>query len=104
MSEIIVRIRPRDTMDDLDVDLVQARAERLTDWKAEFHDTRLSDAPYVTFVLRIPEITAEAVAQLKTEFGDLPRMRARLYTETGNEIPLATAELEGVKRADRQDK
>ena len=88
-------------MDDLDLDLVRARAELLIDWDAELQDTRFSDAPYVTVVLRMPKIDAEVLHRLKATFAGLGRMRALLWQSQGVEIPLAAAKLVNLKRAMR---
>ena len=91
MEKIILRIRPTETMDDLDLELIRQRIEPFEDWSAELHDTRLSDATYVTVTVEIPALDEKSLARLKTAFAGLPRMRAMLFRRVGVEIALETA-------------
>ena len=88
MPRIVLRVRPAEVMDDLRLALIQERARRLPDWDIEVHDTRLSDAPYISIAARMPAITEETVARLKAAFADLPGMRVLLWQRVGVERSL----------------
>ncbi len=96
-----MRIRPLEVIDDLDLDIVRARAERLTSWNVEVQDSRLSDAPYFTLILRLPEIGSGSLIQIKQAFADLGRMRAVLWSAKGKEVPLTKAKLDDLDGASR---
>jgi hypothetical protein len=93
MHQILLRIRPAAVMEDLNLEIIRARAQRLTNWQADLQDTRLSDAPYVTVIAKIPQLDAAAVAELKRAFARLPRMRAQVWQRVGEETPLQRANL-----------
>ena len=89
MKRVVLRVRPAEVMDDLDLDLVRRRLERLAPWRAELRDTRLSDATYVTVVATIDAIDAAAAETLRRGLADLPRMRVMVWRGPGSETPLA---------------
>ena len=89
MKRVVLRVRPAEVMDDLDLDLVRRRLERLAPWRAELRDTRLSDATYVTVVATIDVIDAAAAETLRRGLSDLPRMRVLVWRGPGSETPLA---------------
>jgi hypothetical protein len=97
-----VRVRPLEVMDDLDLDLVQAKVGQLRNWEVEFQDTRLSDAPYVTLIMKLPEINLQVLTQLKTTFADFGRMRAQLWIEQGVEVPISTIQIADLERASQK--
>lgn len=88
----MLRVRPEEVMEDLDLEVIGERLRHLEGWTAELLDSRLSDAPYVTVVAEIPEIDPEAVRRLQQALGDLPRMRAGLWRSVDAEMPLAEAD------------
>jgi hypothetical protein len=96
MIELIIRIRPLETMDDLDIDEVRQRAAGLQAWEAELHDSRLGDAPFVTVVARTGVPDREAVRELKAAFARLPRMTALVWRSPRDEQPLEALDPEGV--------
>jgi hypothetical protein len=87
-------------MEDLDLDTVGERVRRLEDWRAELHDTRLSDAPYVSITVDLPSIGEPEVARLKEAFSDLPHMRVSLW-QRGAEVPLQAADVSALEIAAR---
>ena len=99
MKPIVLRIRPAEIMEDLDLDVVRERATRLADWATDVQDTRLFDAPYVSVVVTMPAINFETAARLKAAFADLPRMRANVWQRIGAEVPLAAADLAVLEEA-----
>jgi hypothetical protein len=96
MPRIVLRVRPQEVMDDLDLDAVGERLNRLS-WDAELQDARLSDAPYVVVVVDLPETSDEALSRLQEAFGDLPRMRVGLFRSTDEETPLERADLAALR-------
>lgn len=92
MRRIILRIRPAEVMDDLDIEAVRTRVNLLADWEAEVQDTRLSDAPYVTVVATTEMFDANAAEQLKKAFADMPRMQAQVWRRSKSEVPLDFAD------------
>ena len=99
MLKLILRIRPVEVTDDLNLDLVQERACELVGVRAQVQDTRLYDAPYVSVIVNVQNADAKVLAQLRGAFGTLPRMRAMLWEMPGVEIPLVSAQLEDLERA-----
>lgn len=102
MQQLILRIRPTTGMEDLDLDKIRARIQRLTTWQAELQDSRLSDAPYVSVIARIPQLDAAAMTELKRAFARLPHMSVLLWQRIGDETLLQTADLATVTQAARQ--
>lgn len=102
MQQLILRIRPTTGMEDLDLDKIRARIQRLTTWQAELQDSRLSDAPYVSVIARIPQLDAAAMTELKRAFARLPRMSVHLWQRIGDETLLQTADLATFTQAARQ--
>jgi hypothetical protein len=99
MPRLVLRVRPLETMGDLDVGAVREHAARLEMWEAEVRDTRLSDAPFVTVVVAAPGLTPEALASLKAGFTQLPRVRVVVWLKEGVESPLETADLAALAQA-----
>ena len=93
MKRIILRIRPIDVIEDIDLDIIKARAASLTDWESEVKDTRLTDATYVTVIVKTQTIDAEKAERLKRAFAGLPKMRAQVWRRSESEAPLDTADL-----------
>lgn len=93
MHQILLRIRPTTVLEDLKLDLIRRRMQRLTNWQAELQDTRLSDAPYVSVIAQIPQLDAAAVDEIKRAFTRLPHMRVQIWQRVGEEIPLQSANL-----------
>jgi hypothetical protein len=91
MRRILLRIRPAEVMDDLDLDLIRERAMRFPQGAAEVQDTRLSDAPYVSVIMTVPATNEELLAQLRTAFLDLPRMQIQVWRRLRVEVPLEKA-------------
>lgn len=89
MKQVVLRVRPAEVMEDLNLDLVRRRFARLAPWRAELRDTRLSDATYVTVVATIDVIDAAAADALQRGLADLPRMRVVVWRGPGSETPLA---------------
>ncbi len=75
-------------MEDLDLDLIQKRVMHLKDWEIKVHDTRLSDAPYISVVVKIPVINIDTLNRLKEAFKDMPCMYAMVWIRAGVEVPL----------------
>ena len=92
MKRVVLRVRPAEVMDDLDLDLVRRRLAGLAPWRAELRDTRLSDATYLTVVATIDAIDATAADALQRGLSDLPRMRVLVWRGPGAETPLALAD------------
>ena len=92
MKRVVLRVRPAEVMDDLNLDLIRRRLARLAPWRAELRDTRLTDAPYVTVVASIDAIDDAAADALRRGLADLPRMRVLLWRGPGAETPLAQAD------------
>jgi len=103
MTRIVIRIRPAEVMDDLDLDIVRERAALLREWQAEVKDSRLGDAPYVTVVATTPVVTAERIAELKGALGELPRMRALVWLSPTDEVPLDVANAATFQVAAREE-
>lgn len=99
MARIVLRIRPLEIMEDLQIDTIRERVSQLADLGAELQDTRLSDAPYVTVVADPPTIGDDTLARLQAAFAGLPRMRAWLWQGVGAETLLDEADLEVLERA-----
>ncbi len=99
MKQIILRIRPAEVMDDLDIEVIQTRVALLTGWEVEVRDTRLSDAPYITVIVNPRTIDPEMAAQLKSAFAGLPRMCARVWRRSSSEVPLALADCDLLEKA-----
>lgn len=91
MRQLIVRVRPAEVMEDIDLDVIRERAARLRGWDVDVRDSRVSDAPFVTLVARTREITDAAAEEIRRELADLPRMRALVWRRHGNELELPTA-------------
>jgi hypothetical protein len=92
MPRLIIRIRPQEVMEDLDLAVVQQRAEGLAEWHAEVVDTRLSDAPYVALVLDVPCVDDHLENELRRALAELPRMRASLYRRGQSEASIGTVD------------
>jgi hypothetical protein len=99
MRRVVLRVRPEETMDDLDLAQVRQRLARLRGWQTELRDTRLSDATYVTVVATVDAIDAAATETLRQELSDLPRMRVFLWRGLGEETPLALADASTLNEA-----
>ncbi|MQA86728.1 MAG: hypothetical protein GEV03_19385 [Streptosporangiales bacterium] len=92
MARVVLRIRPAEVVADLDLAVVETRAGRLTGWRAEVHDTRLSDATYLSVVVTADEIDDAAAVELRDAFRALPRMAAYVVRAIGDEEPLERAD------------
>lgn len=84
----MLRVRPREVMDDLDLETINKRVSRLSDWRARVEDSRLFDAPYITAVIEPTHVDAEAVARLRAVFAGMPRMRVQVWRGVDVEVPL----------------
>jgi hypothetical protein len=90
MPRIIIRVRPRVVVTDLDPDILRARARALDGWRVEVDDTRLTDAPFLTVVAEREEaLDTAAERALKDAFADLPGMIAYVWKGPGTEEVLA---------------
>ncbi|WP_433727405.1 hypothetical protein ACQP2Y_12315 [Actinoplanes sp. CA-051413] len=99
MARIVVRLRPTETVGELDVDAVAARVADLTRWRAEVVDTRLSDAPYLTVVATTEDIDDAAAAELRDALREPVAARAYLVSAVGREQPLEGAGTEDLRAA-----
>ncbi len=99
MGKIVLRLRPAEVMEQINLDLIRDAMRDLQGWGPELQDTRLSDAPYVSVIVKIPEIDARALARLKNAFANLPGMHARIMLAIGEELPLDAVDLAGLTRA-----
>lgn len=93
MERVVVRVRPIEVMDDLDLDVVERRLRGLSEWAVEVDDTRLTDATYVTVVAEHERIDEASITRLREALADLPRMRALLWRRSAPEVPLESAPL-----------
>lgn len=98
MNRVVLRVRPAEVMEDLDLDTLGDRLHRLKDWRAQLHDTRLSDAPYVSITVDLPSIGGPEVARLKEALSGLPNMRVFLW-QRGAEVPLQAADVSALEIA-----
>ena len=99
MGKIVLRLRPAEVMEQINLDLIREAMRYLPDWETELQDTRLSDAPYVSVLVKIPEIDSKALARLQGAFASLPGMRAKVMLAVGEELPLEAIDLAGLTRA-----
>jgi hypothetical protein len=99
MGKIVVRFRPVEVMEQINLDLIRQAMGYVPDWETELQDTRLSDAPYVTVIVNIPEINQKALARLQGALANLPGMRAKVMLAIGEELPLEAVDLAGLARA-----
>ena len=99
MGKIVLRLRPAEVMEQINLDLIREAMRDLQDWEPELQDTRLSDAPYVSVIVKNPKIDARALGRLKSVFANLPGMRARVMLAVGEELPLEDVDLAGLTRA-----
>jgi hypothetical protein len=96
---LLLHVWPAQVLEDLDLDLLTARAAALEGWQVELHDTRLSDAPYVTVVAEAADITSGELDRLQVAFADLPQMDARLWVGVGKEVSLASVDAALIREA-----
>jgi hypothetical protein len=98
MRKIVLRVRPKEVMEELNLDLIRERSS-LMDIEMEVQDTRLSDAPYISVVAKIPTINEEVLARLKGAFRDMPRMQVNLWIRIGKEVALDTVDTAVLEKA-----
>jgi hypothetical protein len=101
MGKIVLRIRPAEVMEDIDLAFIRNRMKHLAGWVSELQDTRLSDAPYISVVVQVTAIDAAALARLKATFAGLPKMRAQVVLSVGVELPLDAIEVDQLRTAAR---
>jgi hypothetical protein len=101
MGNIVLRIRPAEVMEDIDLAVIRHRMKHLAGWESELQDTRLSDAPYVSVVVLVTVIDAAALARLKATFAGLPKMRAQIVLSVGVELPLDAIDVHQLRAAAR---
>jgi hypothetical protein len=101
MGKIVLRIRPAEVMEDIDLAFLRHRMKQLAGWESELQDTRLSDAPYVSVVMQVTAIDAAALARLKAAFAGLPKMRALIVLSVGVELPLDAIGVDQLRAAAR---
>ena len=83
-------------IEDIDLDAIVSRAE---DFDAEIIDSRISDAPYVSVIVKTPIIDNKVLTELKSKFSNLPSMYARLWQHAGAELPLEGADISALQKA-----
>lgn len=98
-ARVIVRLRPMESISDLDLDAIQGRLEEIKDLHPELIDSRLSDAPYVTVIAQIDRTQALGLERLKRALRDMPGVATRLYIRPGKEIELEAADLSSIQSA-----
>ena len=99
MKRLVLRVRPEQVMEDLNIDEVSARIASLTMCEAEVRDTRLSDGTYVSVEIKVSTIDTEFVAQMRAAFCNLPQMRVFLWRRAKAELPLSKVDLAAINDA-----
>ena len=101
MNRILLRIRPLETMNDLNLELIQKRASSLADWSARVSDTRLSDAPYISMTIDLPEVSEDELVRLKEALLGMPRMPVYLWMGRKREMALDLVDVKALDEAAR---
>jgi hypothetical protein len=97
MHRIIVRIRPREVIEDIDLDAILARIKNFD--AAEIVDSRISDAPYVTVIVKTPTIDNKVLTELKSRLSNLQSMYAELIVGVGTELPIEDVDIAALENA-----
>ena len=101
MATIVLRIRPIESMDDLDLSEIRDRLRRLSDLSPELDDTRLSDAPYVSLKLDLPLIDATLVQRLREALADLQGVVVQVWNGRPQPTRLTDATAETLENASK---
>lgn len=99
MPSLVLRVRPKVSVTDVDLDDLRARLARLREWTADVRDTRLSDAPYVTVVAETTRLDEDAAAALRDVLLRVPRADVDLWLGIGTQRPLETCDLATLEAA-----
>jgi len=99
MTAIVLRIRPIESMDDLDLSAIRDRMGRLSDLSPELDDTRLSDAPYVSLKLDLPLIDTALVQRLRDALSDLEGVVVQVWNGRPQPTRLSDANAEALESA-----
>lgn len=99
MNKIILRIRPEQSIEELDLNVIKQRAMMFKNGEARVHDSRISDAPYITVIVMISIIDDASMSQLKEIFTNLLHMHVNVLQEIGLEICLNEADVTIFKKA-----
>lgn len=100
-ARVIVRLRPSESISAIDLHAIQAQLREIVDFDPELVDSRLSDAPYVTIIVRIDATQGAALDRLKRALRGLPGLLPHLYMAPGKEIALDEADLASLELAAR---
>jgi hypothetical protein len=99
MATIVLRIRPTDSMDDLDLSAIRDRMRPLTDLSPELDDARLSDAPYVSLTLDLPVTDARMVRRLQDALSGLEGIVVQVWNGQPQPLRLMDVDAETLANA-----
>jgi hypothetical protein len=103
VTRLVVRVRPENTIDDLDISVVRERVDGLSGWDVEVEDTTLYDATYVTVVARPEKLDDDAIEALRSALANLPQMRPMVWRRSASDVPLAEADPETLRTIAESD-
>jgi hypothetical protein len=100
MKKIILRARPKEVMEDINLDVILEHVSRLGQMaETEIIDSRLTDAPYITIIVKVLDVDNAVLDQLKSDLSDLAGMNVKVWRRGGKEVPLDEIDLSGLKEA-----
>lgn len=98
--KIILRVRPKEVMEDINLNIISEHTSQLgADAETEIIDSRLTDAPYVTIIVKVLDVDNELLDQLKSNLSDLAGMNVKVWQRAGKEVPLDELDVTGLKEA-----